>query len=230
MRCQLLALSASALVACAAGGQLPQNYHLGMGSTAPDTLTEVLAGGRFHATVRRTWRSARERQLISTAERLYPSTAAVLGATGDADRRDRLASMSSGILSGERPSSSPRPPGNRTDRWWFDSFDDTWVPFAVTGATLDYYLGRIRDIAAGRGKFTYANGEPADEGTLDYRATVRRDSSAGHAYVVELRLRWSYWCGDMCAMSFTQTRAVTFDSAGSVIGIAGDERPLVSVS
>lgn len=230
MRCQLLAVSASALVAGLARGQLPQGYHLGVASAVPDNLTEVLAGGRFRATVSRVWRSSRERQLIITAERLYPSTNVLLGAAGDAEERNRLRLMGSGVSSGGRPNSSPRPAGNPADRWWFDSFDNTWVPFAVTGAAVDYYLGRIRDIAAGRGQFTYGQGQPADHGTLEYTAIVRRDSSAGRAYVVELRLSWSYWCGSLCAMFFTQTRTVSFDRTGAVVGISGDERPSVIVS
>jgi hypothetical protein len=138
--------------------------------------------------------------------------------------------LGSGVLTERRPKSSPRPAGSPSDRWWFDSFDNTWVPFAVTGAAVDYYLARLRDIAAGRGEFTYAQGEPADRGTLKYTAIVRPDSSNGGAYVVELRLDWSYWCGVLCGIWFTQTRTVSFDRSGAVVGISGDRRPSVIVS
>src|SRR5262245_40685073 len=162
MRFQLPSLAAIALIASLARGQLPQGYHLGPASAVADTLTEVLAGGRFRATVSRVWRSSQERQLILTAERLYPSADAVLAAARDTAQRNRLRQMGSGVFSYGRPASPPRPAGNPADRWWFDTFDNTWVPLAVTGAAVDYYLGRLRDIAAGRGQFTYAQGQPAD--------------------------------------------------------------------
>ena len=227
---QLLSVSASLLAASLAGAQLPRGYHLGTAIAVPDTLVEVHAGGRFRATVSRSWRSSEERQRILTAEALYPSTDVLLRAAGNAEERNRLGLMDSGASRGGRRNPSPRAAGSPADRWWFDSFDYTWVPFAVTGAAVDYYLGRIRDLAAGRGQFTYARGQPADRGTLEYTAIVRRDSSAGRGYIVELRLSWSYWCGDMCAMTFTQTRTVSFDSAGAVVGISGDARPSVIVS
>jgi hypothetical protein len=95
---------------------------------------------------------------------------------------------------------------------------------------VNYYLGRIQDIAAGRGQFKYAAGQPADHGTFEYTAVVRRDSTAGRGYVVELSLTWDYWCSDVCAMTVTQNRTVVFDENGVVVRISGDERPLVIVS
>jgi hypothetical protein len=230
MRCELIAVLASVAWANLAAGQMPQGYHLGTPSAAPDTLVEVLANGRFRSTIRRNWRSDEERQLISTAERLYSDTDVLLAIARDAKELDRLKTTASGVLSGGRPNAPPRPAGNPMDRWWYDDFDNTWLPFAVTGAAVDYYLGRIRDIAAGRGQFTYARGQTADRATFEYTASARRDTSAGRAYVVELRLTWTYWCGPLCAVSFTHTRTVSFDRTGAVVGITGDARPHVIVS
>jgi hypothetical protein len=125
---------------------------------------------------------------------------------------------------------APRPAGTPTDRWWVDHFDATWLPFAVTGAAVYYYLNRLRDIAAGRGQFVYAPGERPDNGTFEYRATVRRGTEPGVAYVVEMRISWEYWCGMMCAMSFMHARSVSFDASGRVVRIVGDEPPVVGVS
>jgi hypothetical protein len=224
-----LAIPTSVLALGVLSAQAPPGYHLGAAVTVPDSLVEVLADGRFRATVARSARTTRERALIATAERLYPDAATLLGSARDSAYRERLVGTASGTP--ERPYKvAPRAAGNPADRWWVDQFDATWLPFAVTGAAVDYYLNRLRDIAAGRGPFEYSPGQQPDNGTFEYRATLRRGTEPGVAYVVEMRISWDYWCGMLCAMSFTHTRSVSFDANGRVLRIAGDGHPSVGVS
>jgi hypothetical protein len=224
-----LVIPATALAVGALSAQAPAGYHLGAAVALPDSLVEVLAGGRFRATVVRSARTARERALIATAERLYPDAATLVGISRDSAYRERLAAAAGGVP--EPPYKvAPRAAGNPADRWWVDHFDATWLPFAVTGAAVDYYLNRLRDIAAGRGQFEYAAGERPDNGAFEYRATVRRGTEPGVAHVVEMRMGWYYWCGMMCAMSFRHTRSVSFDAKGAAVRIAGDGLATVTVS
>lgn len=209
--------------------QLPAGYHLGASVSVPDSLVEVLADGRFRAKIIRSSRNARERELIATAERLYPDAATLLGSIKDSTYRRGLAALASGAEEGSFRV-TPRPAGNAADRWWTDNFDGTWLPFAVTGAAVDYYLNRLRDIAAGRGPFQYRAGEKPDTGNFHYRATVRRGKAPGVAHVVEMTLSWEYWCGYLCAMDVSHRRSVSFDANGRVVRISGDELPSVGVS
>ncbi len=224
-----LILCACTLAAVSASAQVPAGYHLGAAIVLPDTLVEVFAGGRFRATIHRAARTPRERDLIALAERLYPQPESLLAVARDSAERVNLTGMASG-----QPHryyrDVPRVAGAPADRWWFDDFDATWMPFAVTGATVDYYIGRLRDIAAGRGQFVYGPTEKPDWGTFVYEATVRPSSDAGSAYIVELKIDWEYWCSDMCGVGFTHTRSVWFDARGNVVRVTGDGRPYVVVS
>jgi hypothetical protein len=123
-----------------------------------------------------------------------------------------------------------RDAGASGDRWWLDHFDATWLPFAVTGGTVDYYLGRLRDLAAGRNPFVPSPKDIGDKGSFEYQATVRPTSDPGVAYIVELRITWEYWCGPLCAVDFRHTRVVWFDAQGKPVRLTGDGRPEVIVS
>jgi hypothetical protein len=229
MHSQRLVVVASVLACTSLSAQVPTGYHVGKSVVIPDTLIEVLAGNRFRATVARGGRTPQERELIAVAESLYPDSAALLSASPDAKEPDQLAAIASGVS----PSTykvSPRAAGSSTDRWWYDDFDGTWVPYAVTAGAVDYYLFRLRDLAAGRGQFVYAPGQPPDRGTLSYKATIRRSTQPGVSHVVELRISWDYWCGMLCAMSFTHVRTISFDATGRVLRIVGDGRPEVGAS
>ena len=209
--------------------QVPAGYHLGAAIAVPDTLLEVFAGGRFRATVNRVANTPAERELLTLAERLYPAAERILAFARDPEHRQELTAMKAfgPPPTGRRPA---RAPGTLTDRWWFDTFDQTWMPFAVTGAAVDYYLGRLRDLAAGHGPFVFRPTDLPDHGAFAYRATVRQAPEAGTAYVVELRITWEYRCGEMCAVSFTHTRMVWFDANHNAVRVTGDGRPYVIVS
>jgi hypothetical protein len=224
-----LLVAAATLMPGLLAAQVPGGYHLGAPVAVPDRLVEVLARGRFRASVLRSARTPRERDLIAIAERLYPDAETLLRSARDSARRERLVAKASGVV-GESHRNAPRAAGNPADRWWLDDFDATWIPYAVTGSAVHYYLNRLRDLAAGRGQFKYGPSEEGDRGTFEYRATVRRGTEPGVAYVVELHISWDYWCGDLCAMSFAHSRSVSFDANGAVLRIAGDEPAVVPVS
>ena len=200
-------------------GQTPSGYHLGAPTQLPDSLREVRAGGRFRVELVRIARIARELELIETAERLTPDRTTILHATSGETLGPPLESLRLAAAA----------PG---DRWWYDSFDSTWTPYAVTGAAIVYYLGRLRELSERDGLFSAgpSDGTPKHRGELRYTASVSRSDSAGAVYVVRLTLRWSYWCGELCAMTFEQTRLVLFDAAGKIIRALGDGKPSVIVS
>jgi len=223
-----------AILACvvtlrAAQAQAPAGYHVGAHVLLPDSLVEVFDGGRFRLSLTRTARTHDERALIALAESLYPSAERLLGAARDSSEREQLAAMATGVPSAIYKI-QPRPAGVPEDRWWLDSFDATWIPFAVTAGAVDYFAGRLRDLARGRGQVSYLPGAAGDNGSFNYHATIHRGSEAGVAYVVELQLRWEYHCGSLCGIGFSHKRVVSFDARGNAIAVSGDTRPRVIVS
>jgi hypothetical protein len=195
--------------------QAPAGYHIGTAVTLPDSLSEVMLRGRFHATVRRTERNDRERQMLAAAEQYYPDRETLLASFGGRKWRDRMAVMDTATWSRGHVDSNrvaARLPGTPADWWWTDDFDGTWLPFAVSGQAVQYYLERLRDIAAGRGQFRNPG-----SGTFDYAASVEATHEGGASYVVRLRMTWDYSCGSVCGMGFTHTREVWFDANGAVL-------------
>ena len=207
----------------------PAGYHVGARVVLPDSLIEVLAHGRFRASVLRVAASANDARLIAAAEQLYPTPDAIVASATTADERNRLLATASGVSL--NPLKVPqRTAGRPADRWWLDSFDETWIPFAVTAGAVDYYLGRLHDYAAAPRQFDFNAAETGDTGSLSYTARVIPSSLPGVASIVELELRWEYWCGMLCAMDFRHTRRVFFDAAARAVRVEGDERPEVGVS
>ena len=207
----------------------PAGYHVGAPVVLPDSLIEVLAGGRFRASILRTAANANDARLIRLAEELYPSPDAIVASSRSVEERNKLLATAAGV-SLRKLKVSQRPAGTPADRWWLDSFDETWIPFAVTGGAIDYYLGRLHDYAAGLSPFGFRANGGADNGALFYTAKVLPTSEPGASRVVELKVQWSYWCGNLCAMEFVHTRRVFFDAAGQAMRIDGDGRPTVIVS
>jgi hypothetical protein len=220
------------LVACVLGpsaGAQPSGYHVGAAVLLPDSLVEVLAGGRFRASVLRVAENANDARLIAVAERLYPTPDAIIASATTPSERNRLLATVAGVPL-DTLKVPQRAAGTPADRWWLDEFDDTWIPFAVTADAVDYYLGRLRDYAAGRSPFGFSATDGTDHGALSYTARIVPSSEPGIARIVELRLQWNYWCGMLCAMEFIHTRRVFFDTAGRPVRVEGDARPTVVVS
>lgn len=221
-------LFVACVIATSARAQ-PAGYHVGAAIVLPDSLVEVLARGRFRASVLRVAANASDARLIAAAEQLYPTPDAIVATATTADARKRLLATAAGVPL-DTLKVPQRAAGNPTDRWWLDAFDDTWIPFAVTAGAVDYYLGRLHDYAAGRSPFGFSATDGADHGSLSYSARILPSSEPGIARVVELELHWNYWCGMLCAMEFIHTRRVFFDAAGRAVRVEGDGRPEVWVS
>jgi hypothetical protein len=218
-----------AYVIGASASAQPAGYHVGAAAALPDSLVEVLARGRFRASVLRVAANANDARLIAAAEQLYPTPDAIIATATTADERNRLIATAAGIPL-DTLKIPQRAAGSPPDRWWLDAFDETWIPFAVTAGAVDYYLGRLHDYAAGRSPFGFSATDGPDHGSLSYTARVVPSSEPGVARIVELHLQWEYWCGMLCAMEFIHTRRVFFDAAGRAVRVGGDGRPEVVVS
>jgi hypothetical protein len=226
---KLLSWLVVAYVVGASAGAQPVGYHLGAAVVLPDSLVEVLARGRFRASILRVAANANDARLIAAAEQLYPTPDAIIASATTAKERNLLLATAAGVTL-DTLWVPQRAAGSPADRWWLDVFDDTWIPFAVTAGAVDYYLGRLHDYAAGRSPFKFSATDGTDHGSLSYTARVIPSSEPGAARIVELQLQWEYSCGMLCAMEFIHTRRVFFDAAGRAVRVEGDERPEVVVS
>lgn len=111
-------------------------------------------------------------------------------------------------------------------QWWYEDFDGTRIPFALTDDAVRYYIARLNDLARRDGK---SGGLPMTSAGFYYSATVTpADSIAAEAarprdgYVVDLTMRWSQWCGDLCSLVLGKTRRVWVASDGRVLVVEGD--------
>ena len=104
------------------------------------------------------------------------------------------------------------------------------LPYALTGATVEHYLLRVRALGAGPNPFAPSDSVGALSVLMQYVATVERLPAGSVVHRVTLQLRFQLYCGPLCALSFTKTRIVEFDAAGRVTSIQGDGPPSYVVS
>lgn len=201
----------------AVDAQLPPGY-VRSDSTVilPDTLRESLLGGRFRISVTRVAASPQERELIARAESLIPPVDSIEAAAGKL--------TGSGWVRGF--ADARRRPGLR---WWWREWDHVWLPYAVTADAIAEYISHVRALSVSPNPFAEHNPGVEHRASLEYTAVVHSlPDDEGHR--VELAVRFSMFCGPLCALRFSHTRTVTFDSAGGVTRIDGDGPPNMVVS
>lgn len=170
----------------------------------------------FIAIVTRGFRNAEEERLLRIAEETYPPTEAVLSIAGSRPGREALS--------------------KEKRVWWYDEFDGVRLPYAVTMDAVRYYLGLTQ--ALGRGDTTQTNGIRMKRSTFSYHAnisarpaTYSRDGRVFEdVYVVEMGMRWSNYCGSLCACDFDLDRTVVLRRDGTILCVFGDRKPMVVVS
>jgi hypothetical protein len=201
--------------------QLPAGYSPQPVQSLPDSLREVRGGGRFTITIERTARDSVERRLIEQAESLFPSVStiektAVLDLTHGGNVR---------AFEAAKQFAGPR--------WWWREWDGVLLPYALTGAAVAHYVDRVRQLSIGGHPFPQLSEGTSHTASVTYTAQVRAlpaTSSAPGGHEVHLQVEFSFYCGPLCALSFTHERVVEFDASGKVIAIRGDRPPVFEVS
>ncbi len=170
--------------------------------------------GSFVIEIVRTFESGDQACLIGEAEAAWPERQEILDLIGD-EKKQEHAGVTDGPL------------------WWFRTFDGVRIPYAITEATLPYYLGLIEAFMAG--DFSQAGGITMKKATLKYSASVQHHESFAHegrtfqdVDVVSLSLSWLQYCGGECAMGFGKERIVVFGPDGGILAVFGDgETPYI---
>jgi hypothetical protein len=117
--------------------------------------------------------------------------------------------------------------------WWKTIFDGVRLPTCLNSEAIAYYEALVDGYkGSGSGsrparreharKILSAQGEYI--ATVTFRPEPRQ-------WVVELRLEYRHWCGNVCGLLFLKTREVVFDETKKVVKVVGDgEAPHSSVS
>lgn len=201
-------------------GQAPAGYFVGAPVLLPDSAREVLAGAHFQVTIERVAADSFEAKLLALAERLFPDSATF----GRTVARETLPAVVASLKT------AAAAPGQR---WWWNTFDDVWTPYAITGSAVQYFRQRAYDLTAAIVSASYGKGESRPHGEFTYRARVERlapGQNGGASFVVRMELSWDYWCGLLCAVGFGAERRVFFTAEGIPLRVEGDGKPMVVVS
>ena len=173
--------------------------------------------GDVQSHVRRFTHSPDERRLLSIAENLYPDPDVVAATV-----KRHSAQLGEAVTDVAPPVSSDGIP-----RWWIGEKNGELLPFAVTAAALDYYLGEMEGFWQRR-RGSGPNHPPRPSQRFDYSAHVSSLESSfgmGGAYVVQLRMSRSVECDPYLGDRWVLERRVVLTSDGEVLEVQGDGMP-----
>lgn len=112
--------------------------------------------------------------------------------------------------------------------WYVGSFDRVVIADCVNSEALDYYTGVIENLSRDPDYlgFTFLSA------SFYYTARVSHSPATLNATTtVTLTLRFSDYCGNLCAMGFTHQRVATYSQEGELLALEGDDvEPSVWVS
>jgi hypothetical protein len=114
------------------------------------------------------------------------------------------------------------PSSTTESRWWFETFDGTRLPYAITGSAIEYYINRIRWFQQNVSYMSSAYFKY--NSTFDYYENcVVGNIKYEQVFVVEQEMEWMQYCGPLCAMGFHKKRIILFDNNENIIAVIGDQ-------
>ena len=126
----------------------------------------------------------------------------------------------------EEPANKDKQPPTDKNAWWYAEKMDVRIPYAVTGAAVEYYKGLVTKWS--KTKMTRYI-EPNSK--LLYMASVRHedtfklgDKVFDKVDVVNLKVEFSanFTTEGTMGLQFTKTRQVVIDATGKVVAVSGD--------
>ncbi|MEM1096856.1 MAG: hypothetical protein AAGJ10_19835 [Bacteroidota bacterium] len=121
-----------------------------------------------------------------------------------------------------------------SDYWYYTSFEDVRIPYAITGDAVSYYSDLIDVMNTG------SDNSALRSAALEYQASslfrpsytiIGVDPITGErlandtldrVYVVEISLRWASGCGEDCSISIDRERLIVFDEQGNLLRVLFD--------
>lgn len=109
--------------------------------------------------------------------------------------------------------------------WWYDEFDGTRLPYAITESAVTYYQQKIEEFRIGK----FSKNITILNSSFKYIANIKYQQEFIHeqhkykdVYVVTMDLNWRQYCGQLCAMTFQKKRMVVLKGTGEVLGVFFD--------
>jgi hypothetical protein len=121
--------------------QLPVGYTETSPTSLPDSLREVLNGGRFVISLSRSAATPQERRLIERAESIFPPGGVIDVASRKGMGQTEVTTYYHGNIPGPR--------------WWLREWHGVLIPYALTGTAARYYIDRLRAFATGPNPFEH---------------------------------------------------------------------------
>ena len=118
------------------------------------------------------------------------------------------------------------PPESMECLWYYTSYGDLLIPYAITSEAIIHYEAQVRAAEAAGGRVV---------SRFLYEAEVRTVSGdpqapQGAVESVHMSLDYTYVCGGLCGVFVSQERIVYFDAEGNVLLVVGDSPSLVGVA
>jgi len=160
----------------------------------------------FRMHVERNFDTSEEEALIAAAEAVYPPREDVLAAIPES-------------FAGQIPDE---------DLWWYDSWGDILIPYAITAEAVDYYsnwVAQAREQAEAGDchSVTWLWSYMTYTADIDYHEMYEsEEGTLSDVYVVTMRLRWSAYCGRRCGAWFEKDRVVALSPEGEPLLVSGD--------
>ena len=167
--------------------------------------------GKHVVTIRREAENDLQKKMIAAAEAALPGREALREALG-----------------GNDPAAA---------QWWHEEALGIRIPFAITGAAVDYY----KNLVEGYGKQTFKNRYIQPSSAFEYHAAAAfhakfefQGDKFSDVHVVTLKLSFSqnFAATTTEGCSFSKERTVILDADGKVLRIAGDgptEAPIMAI-
>lgn len=158
--------------------------------------------GSFTQDVQRNAESPEEENLIAIAEAVYPA------------REDVVA-----VFVGEIP---------EEPLWWYDTFDDVRIPYAITAEAIEYYSDLVDQWQEEADAdcpwcVTWLSCSLEYVADIEYHETYENEGETfSDVYVVTMNLHWGAYCGPVCAHWFEKDRTVVLTPDGEVLNVFGD--------
>lgn len=116
---------------------------------------------------------------------------------------------------------------NKDRLWSCNNFDGVLVPYAITKSAVAYYLEVSKEFGKKRPREPFWSNMKSS--SLMYSASITRKESyqTGEVthkdiYVVSMKIEWSQYCGQWCAMWVEKSRTIVLDAKGEVLAVEGD--------
>ncbi len=167
------------LPATPGASQIPDGYFIvDSMPVLPRDTTESLAGGRYSIRIDRGVTSA-DLALVVRAEKLFPSPNLI-----EADVADFLEGRG-----GNWPQSFQEARERPGIRWWWRTFDEVPIPWAVTGYSAHDLAATVRRFAAEPPRFFGPDAE------LEFAYVAKVDPGENQTRRVTLTITWKMGCG-----------------------------------